>query len=77
MPYFLEIDLHGHTRESAKQKLDSVMKTLPKDVREITVIHGYRGGNSLSELVRRYKNPKIEKKILSLNQGMTVFIIRR
>ena len=77
MGYFEELDLHGHTAASAKQKLDETMKNLPRDTRELTVVHGYRGGTALLELVRRYKHPKIERKILGLNKGSTVLVIRR
>ncbi len=77
MPYSIEIDLHGHTSESAKAKLNETLKKLPKDVREIEIIHGYRGGTSLRNMVRKYKHPKIEQKIIGLNQGTTTFIIKR
>lgn len=77
MPYSIEIDLHGHTVDSAKALITNTLKTLPKDVREISVVHGYRGGTALRDMVRKYSNPKIERKILGLNQGVTIFIIRK
>ncbi|MDD6490407.1 MAG: Smr/MutS family protein [Clostridia bacterium] len=77
MPYSIEIDLHGHTVESAKTLLNDSLKKLPKDVREINVIHGYRGGTALRDMVRKYSHPKIERKILGLNQGITTFIIKK
>ena len=48
---------------------------MPNDVREVTVLHGFHGGTALRDMVRRYKNPKIERKILGLNQGETIFVI--
>ncbi len=78
MPYSIEIDLHGHTVESARSLITSTLKTLPKDVREVSVIHGYRGGTALRNMVSKYSNAKIErKKILGLNQGVTIFVIKR
>lgn len=77
MGYFMEVDLHGYTSADAKAKLDDVMKHLPKAVGELTVIHGYRGGTALREMVRRYHHPKVERKVLGLNQGSTIFIIKR
>ncbi len=60
MPYSVEIDLHGHTVESAGKVLTQRLKQLPNDVREVTVLHGFHGGTALRDMVRRYKNPKIE-----------------
>ncbi|MFR7821389.1 Smr/MutS family protein [Candidatus Pseudoruminococcus sp.] len=77
MPYSIEIDLHGHTVESARSLITSTLKTLPKDVREVSVIHGYRGGTALRNMVSKYSNTKIERKILGLNQGVTIFVIKR
>lgn len=77
MPYSIEIDLHGHTVESARKLITDTLKTLPKDVREISVIHGYHSGQSLRNMVNSYKNSKIERKILGLNQGVTIFVIKK
>ncbi len=76
MSYFSEIDLHGYTAAQAKAVLDSTMKTLSKDVRELTVIHGYHGGTALMNMVRNYKHPRLERKILGMNQGSTIFILK-
>ncbi len=77
MSYFMEVDLHGLTSAQAKDKLDETLKKLPKGVGELTVIHGYRGGTTLKEMVCRYKHPKVQRKILGMNQGTTVFLIKK
>ncbi len=77
MPYSIEIDLHGHTVESARALITNTLKSLPGDVREVEIIHGYRGGTALCDMVRRYSNSRIERKILGLNRGVTIFVIRR
>lgn len=77
MPYSIEIDLHGHTVDSARIMITNTLKTLPKDVREVTVIHGFHGGTALRDMVSKYSNSKIERKIFGLNQGVTIFVIRR
>lgn len=77
MSYFHTVDLHGHTTESARQLLDFTLKTLPPDARELEVIHGYRQGTALREMVRKYRHRRIERKILSMNQGSTVFVIKK
>lgn len=73
----MSVDLHGLTREQARERLLYTMRSLPRDVRELTVIHGYRGGTALRDMVRRFSHPKIERKILGLNQGETIFIIKK
>lgn len=77
MPYSIEIDLHGQTVESAAKLITNRLKVLPKDVREVVVIHGYHGGTSLQDMVRKYKNKRIERKIIGLNQGSTIFVIKQ
>lgn len=76
MSYYAKIDLHGHTVESARKTLTAELKRLPADVRELTVIHGYHGGTALQSFVRTYKNSRIERKILGLNSGETIFILK-
>ncbi len=76
MAYAIEIDLHGHTVESAGKLLNDTLKKLPKDVREVHVIHGYRQGTALRDLVRRFRHPRVERKILGMNQGSTIFLIK-
>ena len=73
----VEIDLHGHTVESASRLLTQRLKSLNKDVAEVAVLHGYNSGTALRDMVRRYKNSKIERKVIGLNQGETIFIIKK
>lgn len=75
MPYSIQIDLHGHTVKSAEKLLTQKLKNLSADVREVSVLHGFHGGTSLRDMVRRYKNPRIERRIIGLNQGETIFVI--
>ncbi len=77
MSYFLDLDIHNHTVESARKLITSTLKNLPPDVREINIIHGYHQGTALRDMVRKYSNSKIERKILGLNQGITTFIIKK
>lgn len=73
MAYSIAIDIHGETRQSGRKLLES----LPKDTREIVVIHGYHQGNTLQQMVRSFKHPMVERKILGLNQGETIFLIKK
>lgn len=76
MAYYATIDLHGQTAESARRLLTSRLAQLSDDVREVTVIHGYHNGTKLLETVRHFKHYRIERKILGLNNGETVFEIK-
>lgn len=77
MPYFFNLDIHNHTVESAKKLITDTLKNLPPDVRELNIIHGYHQGTALRDMVRKFSNKKIERKILGLNQGTTTFIIKK
>lgn len=77
MSYLVEIDLHNHTVESGKKLITETLKKLPSDVREVNIIHGYHNGTALRDMVRRYNNAKIERKIIGMNQGSTTFVIKR
>lgn len=77
MPYYDKIDLHGHTVDSARRALTVKLKNISADVRELTVIHGCHGGTALQNLARCYKNSKIERKIIGINDGQTVFILKQ
>ena len=62
MPEKITIDLHGHTTESALKLITQRLKALPEDVKEVELIHGFNGGTTLQQAVRKYKNKKILKK---------------
>ena len=72
----MTIDLHRLTVKEAFEVLDSTIKYAPKGTREIVVIHGYHSGTALLNLVRNeYRNRKVKRQYLGLNQGITTLII--
>ena len=71
----ITLDLHGMTIAEAKAALLRELKTCPKTVLEIEVIHGFRQGQELLKMVRSFSHPKIKRKILGLNNGSTVLIL--
>jgi DNA-nicking Smr family endonuclease len=77
MAYSVTIDLHGETRESGRKILTQRLNTLPKDTREVVVIHGYHSGTALQSMVRSFKHPKVERRIIGLNNGETIFLIKK
>lgn len=75
--YETEIDIHGMTVNEAISELDYYLEYLPDDVKEVVVIHGYRQGKRLLEMVRKeFQHDRIERKIVSMNPGITVFLIK-
>lgn len=75
---FIEIDVHGMNRFQAKTYIDSVLKKAKSDVYRIDIVHGYRSGSSLKEMVRKeYRShPKVKRMELGLNDGVTTLVLR-
>lgn len=75
----LEIDIHGMTKRQAKLYIDSQLNKAKSDVYRIRVIHGYRGGTQLKEMVRREygkNHPKVLRLERGLNPGETDLVLR-
>jgi len=72
----LTVDLHNMKTAEAKKFLEMYVERAPKEVKEIVVIHGYRRGQSLLNMVRKdFKSNRVKRKFLSLNQGVTSLIL--
>lgn len=70
----LIIDIHGMTENEAKAFLISKLNS----IEQLVIIHGYRTGNVLANMVRKkLKHPKIHRKILTLNSGETILILKK
>jgi len=66
-----------HEPSEAKTALERLISSADKGVAEIIVIHGYSGGQVLANMVRsKLKHKRIERKILSMNQGETTLVIK-
>ena len=73
----LTADIHGMTAADAKTALERCLSAADKSVAEIMVIHGYSGGQALANMVRnKLKHKRIERKMLSMNQGETTLVIK-
>ena len=70
------IDLHGMSKEEALNYLDNTIKYIDSNIKELIVIHGYKNGSILLNMVRKeFKHDKIKRKILWLNNGITSLLI--
>ena len=75
--YNLTVDIHGMTVMEAKNELTSLLTKCDKSTKEIDVIHGCHGGTALLNFVRKeFKHPRLVKRILSLNNGVTTLVIK-
>lgn len=66
------IDLHGCSQSEAKVNLKGTSIL----VKEVTIVHGYSSSILLNYVRKKYSHPRIERKILTLNKGETVFILK-
>ena len=72
----IEVDFHGLSAQEAESQLRGLLKHCPKDVSEIEVIHGYHSGQAIKNMLSSFKHKSIERKIIGLNNGVTVIILK-
>ena len=62
----------------AKVKIQSILKKVNQSHYIIRVIHGYRNGTVLRDMIRREfrSHPKIKRIELSMNQGITDIVLK-
>ncbi len=74
----VELDIHGMTCRQAKVFIESRLKRCGRDVYRLRVIHGYRGGTGLRDMVRRemVQNPRVLRVEVGLNPGETDLVLR-
>ena len=75
---FVEVDLHGMTKEQAKICLEAKLRAARPSAYRIRVIHGYHGGTELRDLVRKTfaKHPKVLRTEVGMNPGETDLVLR-
>lgn len=72
----LEINLHDMQVLEAEYYLDKFITTAPENIKEIVVIHGYKKGQALLNMVRHeFKHERIKEKVIPYNKGITLFFL--
>lgn len=74
------IDVHGMTKNEAKKAIEKLIASCPKGTERVTVIHGYHNGTELKEMIQSrngIRSKRIERKRYTMNQGETIFILKR
>lgn len=73
----LEINLHNMQELEAKYYLEKFIDTAPSNIKQINVIHGYKKGQVLLNMVRKdFKHPRIKRKVIPFNNGITIFYLK-
>lgn len=71
-------NLHDMPLIQARREMQNLLKTCPKDTDEIEVIHGYHNGDIILRYIRtELKHPRISRKILGLNNGITIIELKK
>ncbi len=74
----MELDLHGKTLQQARIAVMSALKRATSADYRLTIIHGYRGGSAIRDMLREEfsAHPRVIRLENSLNPGQTVFVLR-
>ena len=74
----LEVDLHNMQVLEAKVYLELEIDRAMPEIKEVHVIHGYKKGRLILDMVRReFKHKKIKGfRVNSFNPGMTVLELK-
>lgn len=71
------VDLHGYRAWEAVCYLEYLLETLPSSTTEMEIIHGYRSGTVLRQIVRQeFTHRRILSKISGWNPGETTWVLR-
>ena len=74
----LVVDLHEMYVAEAAYYLEKALDTAPEYVKVIEVVHGFHKGKAILNMVRKeFKHPRIERKYLVLNGGITRFELKK
>jgi DNA-nicking Smr family endonuclease len=75
--FTVTVDIHGMKEEEARHQLELLLGRVPPHIREVVVIHGFRGGTVLRDMVRKkLKHPRIRRTFVTLNDGQTTIELK-
>ena len=74
----ISVDLHGMTKDEARNKLTLTVRNAPKGSVELRVTHGCNNGNVLQQMVRKeFRSPRIDYiQPVLLNDGQTLVFLK-
>ena len=72
-----ELDLHGMTTVQAKVAVDAALRRCDKSVYRLRLIHGYRGGTAIRDMLWMVYNKRSQvKRLVSVSEGVTELVLR-
>lgn len=72
------VDLHDMQEQEARFYLEKAIDTAEEKIKEIVVIHGYRQGQVILNMVRKeFTHKRIEKKIIPYNKRYNANITQK
>ena len=72
------LDLHDMEENEARFFLERAIETAEYKIKEIVVVHGYRKGQAILNMVRKdFKHNRIEKKVVPFNKGITLIYLKK
>ena len=72
------VDLHDMEENEARFFLEKAIETAEPKIKEIVVIHGYRQGQVILNMVRKdFNHKRIEKKVIPFNKRNDINIVKK
>ena len=72
------LDLHDMQEDEARFYLERAIDTAEEKIKEIVVVHGYRKGQTILNMVRKeFKHKRIERKEIPYNKGVTLIYLKK
>lgn len=72
------LDLHDMQEDEARFYLERAIETAEAKIKEIVVVHGYRKGQTILNMVRNeFKHKRIERKEIPFNKGVTLIYLKK
>lgn len=67
------IDLHGITLDEARHELEIELKLISNNIWRIVVIHGYKNGTTIRDMIRKnFRHKRVKKVNVDLNPGVSI-----
>lgn len=72
------LDLHDMEKQEAMFYLERAIDTAEPKIKEIVVVHGYRKGQVIMNMVRKeFTHKRIDRKEIPYNKGVTLIYLKK
>lgn len=73
----MELDLHGMNTYQAQIAIDAALRRCGGGVYRLRLIHGYRGGTAIRDMLWTVYNKRSQvKRLVSISDGVTELVLR-